>query len=91
MDLLYCKNNLNIYKKAFKSNANRPLSDSPCNTFECVQDGGSPIVRSKLNRLEHVLGAKVGTLHTGGGRGFSAGPVGCKARALYREKTDIHD
>ena len=49
-------------KKAFQSNANRSLSDSPCfivNKFEhfvCVGGGGGSTVRSKLNSFEYVLG-----------------------------------
>ena len=47
-----------IDKKAFLSNANRPLSDSLCfivNKFERVGGGGCT-VRSKFNKFEHVSG-----------------------------------
>ena len=48
-----------VNKKAFKSNANGPLADSPCflvNKFECVSNergrGGPCTARSKFNVFE---------------------------------------
>ena len=52
-------------KKAFQSNANHPLSDSPCfivNTFEHVWGGkveGPCTVRSRLNKFEHFQEASL--------------------------------
>ena len=43
-------------KKAFQSNANRPLADSPgdvLNKFEHIQRVGCYTVRSMLNKFDH--------------------------------------
>ena len=63
LNMLYSKKYQGIKnKKAFQSNANRPLSDSPffmVNKFEPVRGGRSVTractVSSKLNDFEHVL------------------------------------
>ena len=60
------KVNFKIYifnKKAFRSNANRPLADSPgdvVNKFEHVQRVGCCTVRSMLNKFDHFWGAGPG-------------------------------
>ena len=62
-----------LNKKAFQSNANFLLSDSPCiivNKFDCVWKGwegrgGGYTMRSNLNKFEHARGGSQGPLQWG--------------------------
>ena len=78
-------------KKAFQSNANRPLAGSPgyvVNKFQHVREGkgGSCMVRSKLNKFELLLGGGWGwgSLYVKGER------TGSGARGVIVWRGDSH-